>query len=121
MKTCSTNWLRHQIAAITALLAISAGPVEAAANCIISNYNVVSYSHQGAYLEGTVGGNWVGFIVICGTTNGTQDCLSPATDRNLSVALTARALSRPLNLYFEHVDSCSAVANYAPVSAVTMQ
>jgi len=113
-----TRFITLPIIACAASLISS--PANAAAHCALTNFEVSTYAHSGAYLGGVLEGQYRSFLIICGVTVSGSDCSVPATDRNLSVALTARALGRPLSLYFDTVGSCAAVTNYTQVAAVTL-
>jgi hypothetical protein len=100
---------------LIATAALCAPIANADVYCTITNFVVDTYDHGGVYLHGTLtGGIGINFLVLCGTTAGTQDCNSKATDRRLAVALSAQAQGKPLTLYFSQLwSSCSQVTNYS--------
>lgn len=82
--------------------------------CDITDYEVDTYDHGGVYLHGNIGGYGKSFIHL-GGQNGDFD--AKATDRRLSMALSALMASRNLRGLFVGVDTCAEVVNYnSPVS-----
>ena len=84
--------------------------------CDITNFEVDAYNHGGVYLHGAVGGIARGFIHL-GGVNG--DFNAKATDRRLSLALSAQMANKDLKGLFAGISSCSEINNYdSPVSLV---
>lgn len=92
----------------------------AAVICQLTNYTVDTYHHGGVYLHGTLAGQNVSWIVICGISGSQGDCSSKATDRRLAVAIAAQSQGKPLKLYFDSIDSCSAYVPYTIATSLLM-
>jgi hypothetical protein len=61
--------------------------------CTLTNFIVDAYDHGGAYVHGTLSGYGAAtFVVLCGETNGAQDCTTQATDRRLAMALAGQRI-----------------------------
>lgn len=101
-------------------LAVFSAPASAI-HCALTNFSVETYDHTGTYLSGLLDGRVVSFIMICGVTSGGLDCSSPATNRNLAVALSAQARGKHLVAYFGSASTCASVANYTNVTALILQ
>ena len=93
----------------------------AAAWCELTAYAVDAYDHTGVYLNGLLAGQNASWIVLCGTSGGTTDCNSTATDRRLAVALSAQAQGKRLMLYFDALASCAAYTPYTRVTGIRIE
>ena len=90
-------------------------------NCEISNFNVEVYDHGGVYIHGSLEGGGVSWIVICGGSGGQNDCSTKATDRRLSLALSAQMAGKNLNAYFADLNSCADFSNYTRVTGLRIK
>jgi hypothetical protein len=80
--------------------------------CPITNFEVHQYEYGTPFIVGNIGGNWR-YLYLCTGSGTTNTCDSEGTNRNVSMAITAYALGKPLHAYFGWtVSSCSAVVDY---------
>ena len=74
--------------------------------CIIDKYKIENYGYSNVLISSVklMGGGQMQSISMCGL-----DCSDKATDRNLSIMLTAQALNVPVQLYFSQYNNCGDV------------
>jgi hypothetical protein len=89
----------------------------AAVNCTISDFEVEVYDHGGTYIHGKLNGANVVWIDISGNTTGSHN----ASNRRLSLALSAQMAGKELNAYFSQMNNCSEYTNYTKVNGLRLK
>lgn len=106
------NKLKTSLVALVAGGLVTAAPVYADLWCDITDFQVGAYNNGGIYLHGNVGGYARGFITLSGAGS---DFNAKATDRMMSLAVSAQLAGKGLEAYFVGRSTCSEVRNYDSV------
>lgn len=103
--------------AVASLLAFIPSTASAEVFCAAGQYRISGYTYGMPALENIVLTNGVAMqsVSICG-----DSCTDPGTQARLAVALTAKALNKPLVLYFGTETSCSQVTAYSKPFAIDL-
>jgi len=99
---------------LSILIAILPLSTMAAVNCTITDFEVEVYDHGGTYIHGKLNGVNVAWIGISGNT-------TDATNRRLSLALSAQMAGKGLNAYFSQMNNCSEYQNYTKVTGLRLK
>ncbi len=102
---------------LVALIAIFPMSAIADVNCTISEFEIDVYDHGGTYIHGKLDGSSVSWINIEGNATGGEN----ASNRRLSLALSAQMVGKELNAYFSDIDSCSDYVNYKRVTGLKLK
>lgn len=86
--------------------------------CSTSQFRISGYVYGMPAVENIVltNGSPMQSVSLCGDV-----CTDTGTQARVSIALTAKALSRPLIMYFATETSCSQIASYSKPYAVSVE
>jgi hypothetical protein len=100
--------MRFRLIKLISAIAVAASWNSAHAEvfCIANKFKIENYGYSNVMVSTITlaGGGAMQSVSICGT-----DCSDKATDRNLSIVLTAQAQGLPVQFYFGAYNSCADV------------
>jgi hypothetical protein len=106
-----------RMAMLASLLVLPEQAVIAQATCLISNYRIEQFDWGATLVRGAIGGNerW---LYLCTGSGTTTSCDSSGSSKMVSIALTALATGKQLQMYFANIPTCPAVVDNTRPSSV---
>jgi len=86
-------------------------------NSTISDFETEVYDHGGVYIHGKLNGMSVSWIDISGNATGSVN----ASNRRLSLGMTAQIAGKGLNDYFSQLNECSELQRYTKVPGLILK